>query len=96
MTDDLDKKYLTINNFKIRFDNGLGNDPSMLLGYLYSIDTIMPELKKIIDTAETFDELKQELLKNINSHIQLRNSIDASREDDDISNYDLSPKPSNQ
>jgi hypothetical protein len=77
MPDDLDKKYLSINNFKIRFDDGLGNDPSMLLGYLYAIDTIMPDLKQTIETVENFDDLKKEILNKITSHLEFRTSIDA-------------------
>jgi len=82
MSKNEEARYLTKDNFKLRFSDGLGSDPSMLLGYLYAIDTIMPGFKKILETSQNFDELKKEILNFVNQHVELRDDVDETWEND--------------
>jgi hypothetical protein len=75
MSDDLDKPYFTKNNFAARLKERFDSDPSLLLGYLSAIDQIMPDLKRKIEAAQNFDDLKKELLETVNGHIETRRYI---------------------
>lgn len=71
-----DPNYFTIDNFAKKFEQDLDKNSSMLLGYLYAIDNIMPDLKSKIEASKNFEELKSELLKSVTNHIATRDFID--------------------
>lgn len=81
MSDDSNKGYLTKNNFHKLFAQ-TDNDEVMLAGYLWAIATVMPEFKRIAETAEDFTELRKQILDFTNQHLELNNDIEDDKEND--------------
>ena len=81
MTNDHEKPYLTRNNFRTRF-NETDKDFVMLSGYLWAVSTLMPVLKEITEKAQSFDDLKKEILNFVNQNLELNEHIENSKEND--------------